>query len=162
MHSLLTLFGDLAKKEQARKYYAAQLDHSRAQFCHPYAAKIVFDFKQRCACWVGSDVLFWSHELGRFLHMYEESCMGNVDCNQPIKEKCLSTLLICISIYLLKLSCHSLPKHFFASSDYFSPTMFIMYASSAFVFWQLITWSFLFTHTWKMTTVLHTLNVSAV
>lgn len=58
MHSLLMLFGDLAKKEQARKYYAAQLDHSRAQFCHPYAAKTVFDFNQKCPCRVWSDVLF--------------------------------------------------------------------------------------------------------
>lgn len=44
-----------------------------------------------------------------------------VDCNQPIKEEYLSTLFMCISIYLLKLSCHSLPKHFFASSAYFPP-----------------------------------------
>lgn len=62
--------------------------------------------------------LIWkvsSHVLWGILH-------GKlVDCNQPIKEKYLSTLLICISIYLIKLSCHSLPKHFFASSAYFPP-----------------------------------------
>lgn len=39
----------------------------------------------------------------------------------PLMKKHLSTLLICISIYLLKMSCHWLPKHFLASSASFPP-----------------------------------------
>lgn len=83
----------------------------------------------------------------------------------PLEEKYMSALLIFISIYFLKLSCHSLPKHFFFLPVLVLPlAMFTVYTSSSVVFWlfHMITRSFLFSHTWKIATALHsTCGVSA-
>ena len=75
----------------------------------------------------------------------------------PSEEKYLSTLLIFISISLLKLS--FCPKMFFFLLPVliFPLTMFIACTSGSSVFccFHMITCSFLFSHTWKIATALH-------
>lgn len=100
----------------------------------------------------------WPDSFGRFLYMYyEESGMGNeMTVISSSEEKYLSTLLIFISIYLLKPSCHSLPKHSFFFLRSFSLLLCLLYTHQVVLFSDVftITWFFLFSHTSKIVAAL--------
>lgn len=138
MHSLLMLFGDLAKKEQARKYYAAQLDHSRAQFCHPYAAKIVFDSTRNVLAGLGQMCYSDPIHLEGFFTYIMRNLAWEINLLYTSHQGKIPVYTIHLYEHLLTQTVMSFTaKTFFLLLLLIFPlTMFIMYTWSAIAFWQ--------------------------
>lgn len=141
MHSALILFGRSRQNRTSQRDCAAQLDHSRAQFCHAYAAKTLFGFNQICACGVGSgeSVLTWFiWEIStRVLWGILQGKLDN--CNQPIRGKIpVYTIDLHKRLFTQTVMSFSAKRFFFLCS--FSPSLCSLYTHQVVLFSDVFRW----------------------